>query len=177
VFPSLPTVGAEGVLVFDTTGPHWARHIGVPCEFSAPVRVTLEQGQVTGIQGGAEGDVLRDFFAALAHHLGTAAYQMRGFHGGAHPHALVSEQECPDPYYRAFVEHHGAHSMHFHLGNSHFAERYPYNVHVSAELKGATVKIGESVVYEKGRLTAFDHAEVLKVGARYPGRPGVSPVE
>ena len=175
VFPSLPTVGAEGVLVFDTTGPHWARHIGLPCQFSAPVRMTLEEGKVKDIRGGAEADTLRDFFKALSHHLGDAAYAMRGFHGGAHPNAKVSEHECPDSYYRAFIEHHGAHSVHFHLGNSHLAQDYPFNVHVSAEVQGATVRIGENTVYENGRLTAFDHPEVLKVAARYPDRPGTAP--
>jgi len=174
VFPSLPTVGAEGTLIFEATGPHWARHIGLPCQFSAPIHLTLESGKVKEIRGGEEADVLRDFLKALSHHLGDSAYEMRGWHGGAHPHARVSEQECPDPMYRAFVEHHGAHSMHFHLGNSHMAKDYPFNVHVSAELQGATVKVGDNVVYEHGRLTAFDHPEVRKIEARYPGRPGVS---
>jgi hypothetical protein len=173
VFPSTPSVGAEGVLIFDQNGPHWARHIGLPLRYSEPVRMTIEQGKVTDVRGGVEADTFRDFFKAMSHHLGDAAYEMRGFHGGAHPYARVSEHECSDAYYRAFIEHHGAHSVHFHLGNSHDARDYPFNVHASAEVQGATVQVGDNIIYKDGRLTVFDHPEVRKVAARYPDRPGV----
>lgn len=175
VFPSTATEGAEGTLVFDRIGPHWARHIGLPLRFSQPVRITLEEGKIKDIRGGAEADLLRDFLRALSRHLGDHAYEMRGFHGGAHPHARVSEHECPDAYYRAFIEHHGAHSVHFHLGNSHLTPEYPFNVHISAELQGATVQVGENTVYQDGRLTAFDHPKVRAIAAMYADRPGVDP--
>lgn len=175
VFPSIATVGAEGVLIFDQNGPHWARHIGLPLRYNEPVRATVQEGKVKEIRGGIEADILQDFFKALSHHLGDAAYEMRGFHGGVHPHAKVSNNECPDAYYRAFIEHHGGHSVHFHLGNSHFAPEYPFNVHVSPQLDGATVQIGDNVVYKDGRLTALDHPEVRKIADRYPNRPGVEP--
>jgi hypothetical protein len=175
VFPSLGTTGAEGEMIFDRMGPHWARHIGVPLQFSAPVHITLQDGKAKEIRGGAEADIFRDFFKALSHHLGDAAYEMRGFHGGAHPQGIVSERECPDPHYRAFIEHHGAHSVHFHLGNSHSTAEYPFNVHISAEVNGATVQIGDNIVYKDGRLTAFDHPEVQKIAAKYPNRPGLEP--
>ncbi|HZT07054.1 MAG TPA: hypothetical protein VFC51_08490 [Chloroflexota bacterium] len=175
VFPSTATVGAEGTLVFDQNGPHWARHIGLPLRYSQPVRMTIEQGRVKEIRGGPEAEIFRDFFKALSRHLGDRAYEMRGFHGGAHPYARVSESECPDPWYRAFIEHHGAHSVHFHIGNSHLTPEYPFNVHVSAELQGATVQVGENVIYRDGRLTAFDDPQVRAIAARYPDRPGVDP--
>lgn len=175
VFPSLGTDGAEGELIFDRNGPHWARHIGLPLQFSEPVRMTLQDGKIKEIRGGAEADTFRDFFKALSRHLGDAAYAMRGFHGGAHPQGIVSEWECPDPYYRAFIEHHGAHSVHFHLGSSQRAPEYPFNVHISAEVNGATVQIGENIVYKDGRLTAFDHPEVQRIAAKYPNRPGLEP--
>jgi hypothetical protein len=174
VFPSTPTDDAEGVVIFEHTGPNWARHIGMPTSFSEPVRITLEDGMIKEIAGGAEAATLRDFLKSLSHHLGDMAYKMRGFHGGAHPHARVSEAECPDPMYRSFIEHHGAHSVHVHIADSHLAEDYPYNVHISAEVNGATMKIGDTVVYENGRLTAFDHPEVQRIAAKYPDRPGVS---
>jgi hypothetical protein len=174
VFPSTPTDDAEGVVIFEHTGPNWARHIGMPTTFSEPVRITLEDGMIKEIEGGAEAETLRDFLKSLSHHLGDMAYKMRGFHGGAHPHARVSEAECPDPMYRSFIEHHGAHSVHVHLADSHLAENYPFNVHISAEVNGATMKIGDNVVYENGRLTAFDHPEVQRIAAKYPDRPGVS---
>jgi hypothetical protein len=176
VFPSLPTNGAEGEMIFDRNGPHWARHIGLPLSFREPVRMTLQDGKVKDIRGGAEAEVFRDFLSALSKHLGDAAYEMRGFHGGAHPHGIVSENECPDVHYRAFIEHHGAHSVHFHIGNTRNAPDFPFNVHISAEVNGATVQIGDNVVYKDGRLTAFDHPEVQKIAAKYPNRPGLEPL-
>lgn len=173
VFPSTPTDDAEGVIVFEHTGPNWARHIGLPTHFRTPVRITLEDGMIKEIAGGEEAEVLREFLRSLSHHLGDMAYKMRGFHGGAHPHARVSDAECPDPMYRAFIEHHGAHSVHLHLADSRLAERYPYNVHISAEIQGATMTIGEHTVYQDGRLTALDHPEVRRIAAKYPDRPGV----
>ena len=86
----------------------------------------------------------------------------------------MSEQECPDAHYRAFIEHHGAHSVHFHLGNSH-GSSYPFNIHISAEVNGATVQVGNNIVYQDGRLTAFDHPAVQKIAAKYPDRPGLEP--
>ncbi len=174
MFPSLPTVGAEGELIFDRMGPHWARHIGVPLQFDT-VRMTLQDGKVKEIRGGATAEVFRAFSKALSRHLGDGAYEMRGFHGGAHPQAIVSERECPDAYYRAFIEHHGAHSVHFHLGNSHASPEYPFNVHTSAEVNGATVQIGDNIVYKEGRLTAFDHPKVQEIATKYANRPGLEP--
>lgn len=176
VFPSTASVGAEGEMVFNANGPHWARHIGVPLRFTEPVRMTLQDGKIKEIRGGAEADIYRDFLKALSHHLGEdAAYSMRGFHGGAHPQAIVSEQECPDVYYRAFIEHHGAHSVHFHISNAHEAANYPFNIHISAEVNGATVQVGDNIIYKDGRMTAFDHPEVQKIAAKYPNRPGLEP--
>ena len=175
VFPSLPTVGAEGVVIFDLNGPHWARHIGLPLRYAEPVRMIVQDGKIKEIHGGAEAEIWRNFLKSLSKHLGDNAYAMRGFHGGAHPYGKVGEQECPDPFYRAFIEHHGAHSIHFHIGNSHDSPDYPFNVHASAEMHEATVQIGDKIVYEHGRLTAFDHPKVREIAARYPDRPGVEP--
>jgi len=175
VFPSLASDDVEGDLLFDSTGPHWARHIGLPHSFSAPVRITIEQGKMKDIRGG-EAETLRDFYKALSRHLGGNAYAVRGFHGGCHPHASVSERECPDGSYRAFIEHHNATNVHLHLGDSQKNRDYPFNVHISAELPGATVKIGEHIVYENGRMPAFDHPEVQKIVARYPNRPGTDDI-
>jgi hypothetical protein len=174
VFPSTASVGAEGELVFDRNGPHWARHIGLPLKSSEPVRITLQDGKVKDVRGGAEAEVYRDFLKSLSRHLGEAAYEMRGFHGGAHPQAIVTENECADPYYRAFIEHHGAHSVHFHIGNAHDSPDYPFNVHISAEVNGATVQVADNIVYKDGRLTAFDHPKVQAIAAKYPNRPGLN---
>jgi hypothetical protein len=174
VFPALTTRDAEGTLVFEGTNPIWARHIGVPPEFETPIRVRVEGGQARDFEGGSEAETLRGFYAHLAKQLGDAAYQIRGVHGGVHPYARVSEHQCPDPTYRTFIEHHHWSSVHVHIGNSHLKADFPYNVHVTAEVRGATLKVGDNYVWKDGHLGSIDHPEVLKVAARYPDRPGLA---
>jgi len=38
-----------------------------------------------------------------------------------------------------------------------------------------TWRVGESLVLDRGRLTALGHPDVLAVAAKYPGRPGLNP--
>lgn len=175
VFPSTPSADAEGEIVFQRNGPHWAKHIGLPLQFKESVRVVVQDGKIKDIRGGDEADTLRDFLKALSRHLGEAAYSMRGFHGGVHPHGNVSERECSDPFYRSFIEHHGSHSIHFHLGDCHGVPEYPFNVHISAELNGATMQVGDNIIFQDGRPTVFDHPEVRRITGKYPNRPGVDP--
>jgi hypothetical protein len=176
VFPILVSKGVEGELIYESTGPHWARHIGMPREFSEPVRITIEQGRMKEIRGGVEAETLREFFKALSKHLGDDAYTIRGLHGGCHPHAQVSERECPDAGYRAFISHHNASNVHVHLGDNKDHPNYPFTLHISAELPGATLKVEDHVIFDAGRMPAFDHPEVQKIVARYPDRPGTHDV-
>jgi hypothetical protein len=174
VFPAFLTTDASGVLVFRGTNPIWARHIGIPSTFEAPVTIRVENGRMTDFQGGVEADTLRRFYAALADEVGEdVAYRVRGIHGGLHPHARITEHQCPDPMYRDFIEHHHWSSCHVHLGAHASAEVYPYNIHVTAEMRGATLQVGENLVWDEGRLTAAEHPAVRAIAEKYPGRPGL----
>jgi len=173
VFPALTTEDAEGDLVFADTNPIWARHLGVPHHFEEPVRLTVREGHIKEFKGGREADQLRQTYGALAEELGDDAYHIRGAHGGIHPYAHVSEVQCPDPGYRGFIEHHHWSSQHVHMGNSHHKADFPFHLHATAEVRGATLKVGDNYVWVDGRPTALDHPKVAEVAKKYPGRPGL----
>ena len=175
VFPALVTTDTEGTLVFERTGPLWARHIGIPAAFRQPVRLSVEKGLVKAYDGGEEARTIQRFYEAMSRIMGDSAYQIRGVHGGIHPHANMSEHLCPDPHYREFIEHHGWSSIHVHLGNGRPAADFPFNLHVSAEMRGASLRVGDRFLFEDGRLAAMDHPEVKAIAARYPGLPGLEP--
>jgi hypothetical protein len=173
VFPALTTGDAEGELVFEGTNPIWARHLGIPHHFDQPVRLGVREGHIREFRGGAEADQLRQTYAELAEELGDDAYHIRGTHGGVHPYARVNELQCPDPAYRGFIEHHHWSSQHVHMGNSNRKADFPYHMHVTAEVRGATLKIGDNYLWKDGRLTALDHPAVAAVAKKYPDRPGL----
>ncbi len=175
VFPSISTEGAEGVAVIHETGILGARHIGVPSKFKEPVRFTIEKGFIRKIEGGEEAKKLRAFYQFVSKYLGESAYEVRGFHGGVHPSAHIAPHECPDQLYRSFIEHHHWSSFHIHLGNSRPAAEFPYNLHISGELRGGSLKVGDQFLYEEGRLTAADNPSVRAIAERYPDRPGLEP--
>jgi leucyl aminopeptidase (aminopeptidase T) len=173
VFPAATTKDAEGTLVFEGTNPIWARHIGVPSKFEAPIELTIKNGFIREFRGGSDADRWRGCYAAMSKVLGEEAYRIRGTHGGVHPYARVSERQCPDDDYRNFIEHHHWSSQHVHLGNSHGNDDFPYNMHVTAEIRGATLQVGDKYLWKDGRLTALDHPAVKAIAAKYPGRPGL----
>ena len=42
IYPAVNPVGTTGIYVFDQMMPVWAKEIGVPVRFSAPVRIWLK---------------------------------------------------------------------------------------------------------------------------------------
>jgi hypothetical protein len=134
------------------------------------VRVTVEKGSIRKLEGGKEAEILKKFYAAMERHLGEAAYYIRGVHGGVHPFAHVSPHQCADPDYREFISHHHWESVHVHLGSSQETRAFPYNMHISGELRGATLQVGDHVLYQNGLLGVLDHPEVRAVGDRYRDR-------
>lgn len=175
VFPAFLTADAEGVLVFKNTGSVWARHIGVPPRFEEPVTISVANGRMTSFKGGREAAVFEAFYASMEQHLGDDAYLVRGVHGGLHPYARIPSHLCPDPVYREFIDHHHWSSLHVHLGQSRRAPGFPYNLHVSAELRGASLRVGDQFVYKEGRLSALDRPTVQGIAGEYPNRPGLDP--
>ena len=175
VWSSIRARDAEGVGIINEVGVIWARHIGVPCPFKQPVKVFIEKGHIKRFEGGTEAETLTRFYKFIAKYLGEAAYEVRGFHGGVHPSAMLEPHQCPNTPYRHFIEHHHWSSFHFHMGNSRRAEKFPYLLHVSAELRGGDLKIGDNYVYKDGRITTADHPRVLAIAEKYKDRPGLEP--
>lgn len=175
VFPSITAENAEGMAVIQEIGILWSRHIGVPSSFAEPVRFTIEKGLIRKIEGGEEAKRLRAFYDFAARFLGESAYEIRGFHGGVHPSARLAPHQCPDEDYRSFIGHHHWSSFHIHLGNSRHGTEFPYNMHISGELRGGSLRVGERFVYKEGRLTVAEDPAVREIAARYPNRPGLEP--
>jgi len=76
---------------------------------------------------------------------------------------------------RDFIEHHDSSNLHFHLGvvPSEHRASYPYFVHITGDLQGASLQLGEALVYDFGRLTTLDLPEIKELSAHYPDRPGI----
>ena len=174
VWSSIRARDAEGVGIINEIGVIWARHIGVPCPFKQPVKVFIEKGYIKKFEGGEEAETLTRFYQFISKYLGEAAYEVRGFHGGVHPSAILEPHQCPNAPYRHFIEHHHWSSFHFHMGNSRRSKTFPYLMHISAELRGGDLKIGENYVYKDGRITTADHPKVRAIAEKYKDRPGLS---
>jgi hypothetical protein len=175
VWSSIRARDAEGIGIINEIGVIWARHIGVPCPFKQPVKVHIEKGQIKTFEGGPEAETLTRFYQFISKYLGDAAYEVRGFHGGVHPSAILEPHQCPNAPYRHFIEHHHWSSFHFHMGNSRRSKTFPYLMHISAELRGGDLKIGENYVYKDGRITTADHPKVKAIAEKYKDRPGLEP--
>lgn len=174
VYPAVEPVDAEGVFIFDRMMPIWARKIGVPPRFSAPVRMTVRRNRIEMLEGGPEARVLKDFLAALAKVVGEEdAYTIRAPHGGVHPSALIGAHECPNPDYREFIASFHPSSVHLHMGQGGRATDFPYNLHTAIELRGARLTIGNAVLHDGDRAGVADDPRVRAVAARWPDRPGI----
>jgi hypothetical protein len=46
-------------------------------------------------------------------------------------------------------------------------------MHVTAEIRGATLKVGEKYLWKDGRPSALDHPKVAEIAKKYPDRPGL----
>lgn len=173
VIPPIRIVDASGVVVFDCMLSWWSRHIGISPYFETPIRLTIANGRITKIEGGREADALSRFLKAMVERLGEGVYDFTGIHCGVHPQATVGVHQCPSSIYRRVIEHCHARNIHFHIGAPPPTKAYPYWMHCTGDIRKATWKVGDTLIHDRGHLTALDHPEVLAVAARYPGRPGV----
>jgi hypothetical protein len=173
VVPPIATGEASGTLVFDRTLSWWSRYIGVPPFFEKPVALTIREGKIVGIDGGSEADALRSFLKELEGRTGEGVYNLDTLHFGVHPQAHVAPQQCPNILYRRLVEHCHTCNLHWHIGSPKATEAFPYMVHITADIRRPTFRIGDMLMHEDGHLTVLDDPAVLAVAERYPGRPGL----
>jgi hypothetical protein len=171
VVPPIRLKGVNGIFVFDRMLSWWSRVIGLPPYLDHPIRITVEDSKMLKIEGGDEAEKLKVFFKYISKFLGERTYDFNCFHFGVHPNAKVDSYRCPHILYHRIIDHSHTSNIHFHLGAPPPTKEYPYWVHCTGDIRASTLKIGETLIYEDGKLLVLDDPEVRKVAEKYPGRP------
>jgi hypothetical protein len=60
-----------------------------------------------------------------------------------------------------------------HIGSAPNNEKYGIYPHITGDIRNATLTSGDTLVYDNGYLCCLEDPELLKVAAKYPGRPGL----
>ncbi|MCD8100421.1 MAG: hypothetical protein LUE06_07565 [Oscillospiraceae bacterium] len=162
----------NGIVVFDRSLSWWTRYLGIPSFFDAPVTITVENSVITSIEGKREADAIKRYLKDTEKYFGNEVYKFQQLHCGVHPCADVTAHQCPNKIYQRIIDHSGSNTIHMHIGAQWPTKDYPYRVHLTADVKDATLKVGEKYVSEKGHLTALDTQEVKSLMDKYYGRPG-----
>jgi len=175
VHPPIRVADTCGVFVFDCMLSWWSRYIGISPYFSKPIRLFIENGRITAVEGGNEGEALKRFLFSMQERLGDGVYNFNALHFGVHPQAAVAPHQCPHILYRRLIEHSHSSNIHVHIGAPEAGPSYPYWMHITGDIRTATFRVGDALIHDRGRLTALDHPAVLAIAAKYPGRPGLAP--
>ncbi|MCF8095312.1 MAG: hypothetical protein K9J79_08130 [Desulfobacteraceae bacterium] len=173
VHPPINVSETSGELVFDCMLSWWSRYIGVSPYFDEPVRMSIKDCRITDIRGGREAEALRSFLEYMKPKVGDGVYNFDTFHFGVHPQASVWEHQCPNILHRRLVEHAHSSNIHVHIGSAPSNQNYPYWMHITGDIRNATLQVGDTLVYDKGYLAALDDPAVVGVADKYPGRPGL----
>jgi hypothetical protein len=175
VVPPVRLSNTSGTFIFDSMLSWWSRYIGISPYFEKPIRLTIEDGRMTKIEGGDEADALRRFLASMGERLGDRVYDFNCLHFGVHPRAAVGPHQCPNPLYRRLIDHSHSSNIHVHLGAPPPTAAYPYWMHCTGDIRTATFRVGDTLVHDRGHLTALDHPNIIAMAGKYPGRPGLNP--
>jgi hypothetical protein len=175
VHPPVRLRDVSGIFIFDRMLSWWSRYIGISPYFSKPIRLTVENCRITKIEGDDEADALRRFLVSMRGRLGDGVYDFSCLHFGVHPQANVSIHQCPNIIYHRLIDHSHSSNIHVHIGGPPATSAYPYWMHCTGDIRSATFRVGDTLVHDRGHLTALDHPAVLSVAAKYPGRPGLNP--
>jgi hypothetical protein len=166
----------NGIFIFDCMLGWWSRYIGISPYFSKPIRLKLENSRITSIDGGSEADALSRFLTEMKERLGDGVYDLKTLHFGVHPQASVGPHQCSNVLYRRLIEHSHCSNIHIHIGAPPATPKYPYWMHCTGDIRNATFRVGDTLIHDRGHLTALDHPAVRAIAAKYPGRPGLDPV-
>ena len=176
VHPPVRVSNTSGIFIFDSMLSWWSRYIGISPYFSEPIRLAIDNCRITKIEGGDEADALRRFLSSMRERLGDGVYDFNGLHFGAHPQAAVGPHQCPNILHRRVIEHAHSSNIHVHIGMPlDTPTNYPYWMHCTGDIRTATFRVGDTLVHDRGHLTALDHPAVLSIAAKYPDRPGLEP--
>ena len=113
------------------------------------------------------------FLASMLERVGDGVYNFKCLHFGVHPQAFIGPHQCPNALYRRLIEHGHSSNIHVHVGAPPATDSYPYWMHCTGDTRTATFKVGDTLVHDRGYLTALDHPGVRAVADKYPGRPGL----
>jgi hypothetical protein len=175
VFPPIDMAEVNGTCVFDCMLSYWSRFIGISPYFSSPIKLTIEDSRIVNIEGGEEAEALKRFLVKMKGPLGNGIYRFDHLHGGVHPQAIVSPYQCPNVLHRRMIEHAHTCNIHVHVGAPDWTPSYNYWMHLTGDLRTASLRVGDQLVWDKGHLTALDSPAVKAVAAKYPDRPGLEP--
>ena len=176
VHPPIRITDTNGVFIFETMLSWWSRYIGISPYLKTPIKLVIENNRIKAIEGGEEATALKRFLEDMKPRVGDGVYDFNAFHFGVHPQAIVAPHQCPNDLHRRIIEHSHSCNVHVHIGTPASNEKYPYWMHVTGDIRHPSLKVGDTVVYDNGHLTALDSPGVKAVQAKYPGRPGVEPM-
>ena len=175
VFPPVRLSKTSGIFVFDRMLSWWSRYIGISPYFDEPIQLTIESDRVINIEGGNEAKALSQFLVSMHERLGDGVYDFNCLHFGVHPQASVAPHQCPNILHRRLIEHSHTSNIHVHIGAPPVTPDYNYWMHCTGDIRTATFRVGDTIIHDRGYLTALNHPAVLAVAAKYPGRPGLEP--
>ncbi|MDR0852676.1 MAG: hypothetical protein LBN36_09275 [Clostridiales Family XIII bacterium] len=167
VTPPVNIGNANGNVVFDRTLSWWSSYLGIDPTFEQPVRLTIENGRTVSIEGGREADVIRAFMDSLVPIYGDAVYQFGYLHLGMHPFAAVEDPSRYSPGFVRFLDHSNASTLHMHVCEVPPTDAFTYRVHLTCDVKNATLRVGDQYITRDGRLLALDHPDVKERFNKY----------
>ena len=174
VHPPVNVIKTSGTFIFGCMLSWWSRYIGISPYFSKPICLTIENNRINRIEGGDEAAVLNAFLISMKERVGDGVYDFDTFHFGIHPQAMVAPQQCQNVLYRRLIEHSHSSNLHVHIGAPPSNPKYPYWMHCTGDIRQPTLRVGDTLVYDKGYLFALDNSLVKDIAAKYPGRPGLA---
>jgi hypothetical protein len=175
VHPPVRLANTSGTFIFDRMLSWWSRYIGISPFFRKSIQLTINNNRITDINGGDEADALRRFLVSMRDRLGDGVYDFNAIHFGVHPQAAVAAHQCPSMLYRRIIEHSHTSNIHVHIGAPPITPDYPYWMHCTGDIRTATFRVGNTLVHDRGHLTALDYPAVRAIAEKYPGRPGLAP--
>ena len=176
VHPPVNISNTSGIFIFDCMLSWWPRYIGISPYLNKPIRLAIENNRITKIEGGEEAAAFKSFLSSMRKRVGDGVYDFNTFHFGVHPQAIVAPHQCPNILYRRVIEHSHSSNLHVHIGAPPSNPTYPYWMHCTGDIRCPTLKVGDTLVYDKGHLNALDNPVVKAVAKKYPGRPGLKPM-
>ncbi|MCL1896218.1 MAG: hypothetical protein FWG03_06720 [Clostridiales bacterium] len=173
VHPPINCKEINGVFNFNCMLGWWSRYIGIQPEWDELISIEVKDGRMVNISGGFEADALKRFLDSMIEKVGDGIYNFDTFHFGIHPNAVVTDHQCPHPIYKRLIEHSHTSNLHVHVGSAPGNENYNFYPHITGDIRNATMKVGDMLVYDKGYLCCLEDPEVLAVAEKYPDRPGL----